>query len=142
MNIIFTLLLTILFADDMNIQTEISKIKTVLTEQKSCWNNGDINGFMQGYWNSEELEFSSENGVTKGWENTLERYLTSYPNTATMGTLQFQLGKVKIQNDSIASLNGKWELIRESDNPKGSFILTFNKIDGQWLIIKDYTTSE
>ena len=97
---------------------------------------------MKGYWNSEGLEFTSENGVTKGWKNTLDRYQKSYPNKEAMGTLQFELGVVNFITKTSATLNGKWELIRKSDNPKGSFILTFNKIEGQWFIIKDYTTSE
>ena len=28
---------------------EISNIRLVLEKQQECWNNGDINGFMQGY---------------------------------------------------------------------------------------------
>ena len=58
----------------MNNATEIDAIKQVLTTQQIYWNNGDIEGFMLGYWNSEKFEFSSENGTTYGWESTLERY--------------------------------------------------------------------
>ena len=38
---------------------EIDAIKKMLTTQQECWNNGDIDGFMEGYWNSEELIFTS-----------------------------------------------------------------------------------
>lgn len=59
---------------------EISNIRLVLEKQQECWNNGDINGFMQGYWNSEELIFTSAKHIpTYGWQNTLERYQNSYP---------------------------------------------------------------
>ena len=107
-----------------------------------AWNNGDIEDFMQGYWQSEELIFESENGITKGWRNTLERYKKEYPNKEEMGSLVFEILDVKLKSDSIATLKGEWELIRKNDNPKGGFLLNFNKIDGQWLIVKDYTTSE
>jgi len=30
---------------------EIIAIKNVLITQQKCWNNGDIDGFMVGYWN-------------------------------------------------------------------------------------------
>jgi len=126
----------------MNQTNDIDNIKFVLHQQQSCWNNGDIDGFMEGYWKSEDLEFISENGITKGWDNTLNRYKKAYPTSEKMGKLEFKLGDVDIKNDSIATLNGKWELIRKTDNPKGSFILTFQKIDSNWIIIKDYTTSE
>ena len=55
---------------------EIDAIKKMLTTQQECWNNGDIDGFMEGYWNSEELIFTSLNHKPAfGWENTLNRNL-------------------------------------------------------------------
>ena len=126
----------------MNQPDAISKIKSVLKKQQNAWNNGDIEGFMQGYWQSEELIFESENGITKGWQNILARYKKAYPSKEEMGSLAFEIFDAKLKNDSIATLKGKWKLIIENDNPKGDFLLTFNKIDGQWLIVKDYTTSE
>ena len=121
---------------------EIDAIKQVLTTQQIYWNNGDVDGFMLGYWNSEKFEFSSVKGTTYGWENTLERYKESYPTKESMGELNFEILDVKLTSDTTAVLNGEWELIRINDNPKGCFILNFQKIDNNWLIIRDYTTSE
>ena len=126
----------------MNHNSEISDIKSVLQKQQIAWNNGNIDGFMLGYWNSEKLEFVSESGVTKGWRNTLDRYKNTYPNKGLMGVLKFEILDVKLLSETTANLKGKWKLIRKNDNPKGSFTLTFNKIEGQWLIIKDCTTGE
>jgi len=126
----------------MNHNSEISDIKSVLQKQQIAWNNGNIDGFMLGYWNSEKLEFVSESGVTKGWRNTLDRYKNAYPNKGLMGELQFEILDVKLLSETTANLKGKWKLIRKNDNLKGSFTLTFNKIEGQWLIIKDCTTGE
>ena len=82
---LFTLFLLILLSCSMNntktIETikqdpnEIDAIKKMLTTQQECWNNGDIDGFMEGYWNSEELIFTSAtHKPAYGWQNTLERY--------------------------------------------------------------------
>jgi hypothetical protein len=59
-----------------------------------------------------------------------------------MGEFRFELLDVNLTSDTTATLNGKWELIRINDNPKGRFILNFQKIENNWLIIKDYTTNE
>ena len=125
----------------MNNDTEIDAIKQVLTTQQIYWNNGDIEGFMLGYWNSEKFEFSSENGTTYGWESTLERYKESYPTKESMGELSFEILDVKLTSDTTAVLDGEWELIRKNDNPKGSFIFKFQKIENNWLIIRDYSTN-
>ena len=97
---------------------------------------------MLGYWNSEKFEFSWVNGTEYGWENALEKYKISYPTKESMGEFRFEILDVNLTSDTTATLNGKWELIRINDNPKGRFILNFQKIENNWLIIKDYTTNE
>ena len=122
---------------------EIKNIKKVLHEQQKYWNIGDINGFMQSYWNSEDLIFTSLNHQPiYGWQSTLERYKKSYPNQASMGKLKFELLHISVSSDNVsADLKGCWELIRNVDNPKGEFILELKKIDGNWKITKDSTIS-
>ena len=140
--LILPLLFLLIFSScSMNNATEIDAIKQVLTTQQIYWNNGDIEGFMLGYWNSEKFEFSSENGTTYGWESTLERYKESYPTKESMGELSFEILDVKLTSDTTAVLDGEWELIRKNNNPKGSFILKFQKIENNWLIIRDYSTN-
>ena len=120
---------------------EIDAIKKVLATQQICWNNGDIDGFMLGYWNSNKFKFSWVNGIEYGWKNALEKYKISYPTKESMGELSFEILDVKLTSDTTAFLDGEWELIRKNDNPKGSFILKFQKIENSWLIIRDYTTN-
>ena len=121
---------------------DINNIKKILSSQQECWNNGDIDGFMQGYWNSEKLVFTSLNHKPAyGWKNTLERYKNSYPTKESMGELKFEFLDLKLISKNTASLKGKWELIRESDNPNGLFWLDLQKFDKKWLITKDSTIS-
>jgi len=121
---------------------EIMTIKKVLDKQQQCWNNGDIDGFMEGYWNSEELIFTSLNHKpTYGWENTLERYRNSYPNEESMGEFKFEILDLKLTSSSTSTVKGKWDLIRENDNPNGMFWLDINKFEKDWLITKDSTIS-
>lgn len=121
---------------------EIDAIKKVLTTQKECWNNGDIDGFMKGYWNSEELIFTSlKHKPAYGWNSTLERYKNSYPTKASMGELKFEIVDIELMSDTTSTLFGKWELIREKDHPNGVFWLDLKKFDKNWLITKDSTIS-
>ena len=122
---------------------EIMAIKKVLDTQQECWNNGDIDGFMKGYWNSEDLVFTKTKHIPAyGWENTLERYKNSYPTQESMGELKFEFLHISIDSDNVsADLKGCWELVRKKDNPKGEFFLKLKKLDGNWKITKDSTTS-
>jgi hypothetical protein len=121
---------------------EINAIKKMLSTQQECWNNGDIDGFMKGYWQSEELIFTSlKHKPAYGWNNTLERYKNSYPTKSSMGELKFQILDLKLVSKTTATLKGKWELLREKDNPNGLFWLDIDKFDNDWLITKDSTIS-
>ena len=152
MRIILTFILTIFFACNMNhINTnktikqdplQIDAIKKILTNQKECWNNGNIDGFMKGYWNSEDLIFTStRHEPTYGWQATLERYKNSYPTKSSMGELKFEILKTTLTSEKKAKLKGKWKLIRKNDHPNGLFWLEIEKIDKKWLITKDSTFS-
>ena len=149
---LFTLFLLVFLSCNMNnsntVKTinqdpnEINAIKKMLSNQQECWNNGDIDGFMQGYWQSEKLIFTSlRHKPAYGWNNTLERYKNSYPTKSSMGELKFQILDLKLISKTTAILKGKWELIREKDNPNGIFWLDIDKFDKDWLITKDSTLS-
>jgi ketosteroid isomerase-like protein len=121
---------------------EFEQIKRIFYQQEMDWNRGDIDAFMKAYWNSEELQFGGANGITRGWQQTLERYKSSYPDKATMGKLSFQIKDISRHSESVVSLTGSWELTRENDRPGGHFLLLWKKIDGHWKIVVDHTSQK
>jgi len=124
-------------------QDDLKDIKEVLFKQEFEWNQGNIKGFMLGYWNSDKLEFYSKNDTTYGWQNTYIKYQASYPTKDKMGRLQFKTTDMQLLSDTTALVHGKWLLIRDKDKSRGGeFILSFQKFNNDWLIIKDYTSSE
>ena len=123
-------------------QEDIKKIKNVLLSQEKAWNKGDIHEFMLGYWNSEKLEFNSDERTTYGWTNTFIQYKANYTTKDKMGKLEFQIIDIELTSDTTALVSGEWELIRILDHPKGNFLLTFKRFNDDWLIIKDYTKSK
>ena len=139
---ILTLFMLILSSCSMNNNSDIDNIKKVLYTQQKCWNNGDIDGFMEGYWNSEKLIFTTDKDETTfGWENTLKRYKESYPTKESMGELKFKIIDLELSSKNTATLKGKWKLIREKDQPNGLFWVDLKKFDESWLITKDSTIS-
>jgi len=118
-----------------------SEILNILKRQEGHWNNGNIEAFMEDYWKSPELKFIGKNGVTKGWDATKERYLRTYPDRATMGTLTFDIREVDFHSDQAAWVLGEWNLKRpEKGNIGGFFTLVFKKIDNRWVIVSDHTS--
>jgi ketosteroid isomerase-like protein len=117
-------------------------ILKVLSIQQDAWNRGDIDGFMQGYWKSDSLVFVGKTAPSYGWQTTLDHYKKSYPDKATMGTLNFTIVKVDVMDKTNAFVLGGWHLKRDSNKGDvgGYFTLWFKKIDGVWVIVCDHTS--
>lgn len=116
-------------------------IRVVLERQVAAWNRGDIPGFMAGYWRSPDLRFASGGSVTRGWAETLARYEARYDTPEARGVLAFDIIDVTVFSSDDAQVFGAWRLTRDTDAPSGLFTLTFQRIDGAWVITADHTSS-
>lgn len=135
-----SLLITLACDHGADESSQVRMIRSLLNQQVSDWNRGDIEAFMRGYWKSDSLKFVSSSGVIYGWSNTLERYRKRYPDRAAMGNLTFDSLAVRLLSDTSASVDGRWFLEREEDDLGGRFSLQLRRISGKWLIVADYTS--
>lgn len=115
------------------------QIEDILTQQAIAWNRGDIEAFVEPYWHSPDLTFSSGGVVTRGWEKTKQRYHKRYPTKAKMGQLTFSDLEINELGSKTALVLGRWQLNR-AEPIGGSFSLVFRKMDGRWLIVHDHTS--
>ena len=136
------LCLSNLFASAQHTETLAKEqIKMVMKFQESNWNRGDIPAYMEGYWKSDSLLFVGGKGPTYGWSQTLTNYLKSYPTNEKMGKLTFKLIKVDVLSQQDAFVVGQWTLHRKSDTLGGHFSLLWKKIDEEWKIVADHSSS-
>lgn len=117
-----------------------NEIRHLLLQQTEAWNRGDLNGFMQTYWQNDSLMFISKEGVTWGWKNTLERYKKGYPDKETMGLLSFDVVQVKKLSEEFFFVVGKWTLTRNAGDLSGHYNLLMRRIKGEWKIIADHSS--
>jgi beta-aspartyl-peptidase (threonine type) len=114
-------------------------LETIFHAQQDAWNRGDVDAFMEHYWKSEDLTFSSNGKVTRGWKATLERYHTQYPTRDKMGRPTLSDFEITPLGDSAALVLGQWKLER-AEPVGGNFTLVLRKIDGRWVIVHDHTS--
>lgn len=120
---------------------EAAAITQTLTMQSAAWNQGDIDAFMQDYWQTDDLRFASGGTVKYGWQTARDRYKARYPDKAAMGTLAFTDLDVELLSASDALVFGRWTLTRQADAPTGLFTLHMRKQNGHWKIVSDHTSS-
>ncbi|MFT5528058.1 MAG: ketosteroid isomerase-like protein [Pirellulaceae bacterium] len=121
-------------------EKHVDTIKATLNRQAAAWNRGDIDAFMQDYWKSEQLTFSSGGQTTRGWQATKARYHLRYPSKERMGHLTFGNLEVSVLEETSAMVLGRWHLKRKDDELGGNFSLVFRQIDGQWVIVHDHSS--
>jgi len=116
------------------------EIETLMKNQEKAWNNFDIEGFMQYYWNNDSLMFVGKT-VTYGWKQTFENYKKNYSSKELMGVLTFKNIKVDVLSKSNVAVVGKWQITRsDATQVGGHYSLLWKKINGKWVIVRDHTS--
>jgi len=117
-------------------------IQKVLDDQVVAWNQGDLEGFMQGYWQSPELSFFSGGNKMAGWQATLERYRKKYQGEGKeMGKLAFRDLSIEVLGTDHALVKGRWQLTLKNETVGGLFTLICRKMKDGWRIVHDHTSS-
>ena len=124
-------------ADGESIEVAIRK---VLDDQVAAWNAADLDRFMQHYWKSDQLTFSSGGQTQRGWAATMQRYRDRYPTPEKMGKVRFSELEVQPLGSKAALVLGRWHLLRAGEELDGNFSLVFRLIDGRWQIVHDHTS--
>ncbi len=118
-----------------------TEIRAALNQQQKSWNEGDIPGFMEYYWNNDSLQFVSKNGITYGHRSVLENYQKSYPNKERMGTLTFDVIQIINGDNNSATVVGSWNLsYANEDSVGGYFSLLWKRKKQGWRIVLDHTS--
>jgi hypothetical protein len=121
------------------------RLRSDRDKQIVAWNNGDIEGFMAGYWQSPELIYLSNHKVTRGRQPLLDRYRKVYksPGAAEMGTLELNEEEINILGADAAIVWGKYRVIAaEGKQHGGLYTLAMHKFPEGWRTVYDRTTSE
>lgn len=118
-----------------------NQIRLVLQRQAESWNAGDIEAFMEPYWRSPHLTFSSGGKVTRGWQATLDSYRKRYPTREAMGHLTFGDLEVTELGRGAALVLGRWHLQRE-EPVGGAFSLVLRREGSRWVIVHDHTSRD
>ncbi len=116
-------------------------IEQLLHAQTDEWNKGSIDGFMKGYWHSEELKFITQRGIRMGYDSVSNSYKRNYNTPEKMGHLTFtDLGFTTLDaSGEIVQCTGHWNVTGANGSQSGMFSLLFKQIEGEWKIIVDHT---
>ena len=135
----FVILMTYCCEFTPDIQKVENEIQGILDKQKISWNEENIEGFMEYYWNSEKFTFQSGEKRLHGWNALLSRYKESYSG-GKWGKLDFTDIEIKVLSNDIAYVLGRWNLQYEETSEEGLFTIIFLRMPEGWRIVHDHTS--
>ncbi len=120
-----------------------TEVHALLERQQDAWNHHNLEGFMAGYWKSEELTFFSGGSVTHGWQPTLDRYRQRYQSEGSeMGKLEFRNLRIEMLGSDSAFVRGEYHLTMSSGKtPYGIFTLIVRRLPEGWRVVHDHTSA-
>jgi uncharacterized protein (TIGR02246 family) len=135
--LILTVILGTLWAADPVADTR--EIRATMDRQVQAWNNGNIEGFMAGYWKSDSFTFQSGNKRLIGWDNLMAMYKKNYAGEK-MGKLKFTDIQIKTLANDVYLILGRWQVTTKDSQKEGLFTLIFKRIGKDWKIIHDHSS--
>lgn len=123
------------------IKRRTQSIQQLIQTQVDCWNQGDLEGYMNGYWKSDSLQFVTEKGITFGYDNVLKNYQNTWGVKQDFGMLIFKDLRIKALDDLklLFQVTGKWFVISETEENGGHFSLIVRFENRVPQIIIDHT---
>ena len=110
----------------------------VLEKQESDWNQGNLDGFLSAYWNSDTLVTVNVRGLSYGKEVLDRTIRKSFPDSASMGKLEYDVIHVRFIGESDALLTGKWLRKNQKKFRGGYFSILLQRINGRWMIVSEH----
>jgi ketosteroid isomerase-like protein len=131
-------------ASDPQSEATVREVRAVLDRQVADWNKGDLDGFLDGYWNSPKVVFMSGGQRFDGYEAMRDRYHRRYQAEGkAMGHLAFSELEVEPLGPESAMARGRFRLtMPDGTKPTGLFTVIFRKFPAGWKIIHDHTSTD
>jgi uncharacterized protein (TIGR02246 family) len=118
----------------------IQAVRDTFDAWNTAWNSGDLEGYLAGYWDSDQTRYVSNTRVIRGKAAIAESYRARFPSPEMMGHLTLVELEVEPMGSSDALAFGVVQLIRQADVFNGVFTVHVRHIDGAWLMVSDHTS--
>jgi len=117
-------------------------VRSGLEASAAGWNRGDLDAFMDVYLDSPTTTYVGGSGLRRGFAAIRSRYEPLFEPGAGRDSLRFEDLEVRRLDEDAAAGIARWILHREGRvTESGFFTLVLRRIDGEWKIVHDHSSS-
>ena len=122
------------------IAASLAAIEQSLDAQREAWKNGDLDRFMDAYWDSDELIVITGDTQVAGCQAAFQHFQERYQAKGQeMGTLTLK-GPIQMLDSGYAVVWGEWQVVTSSQKRGGRFSRIYKKLPSGWRIVHESTT--
>lgn len=115
-------------------------IRDAFTAWGDAWNSGDLEGYLAGYYDSEQTRYISNGKVIQGQQAIVDAYRARFPTPESLGQLALLELEVEPIGDRDGLVFGIWQHTRDGVTGSGAFTVHVRCFGGVWQIVTDHTS--
>lgn len=115
------------------------EIKASFDASEKMWNDGDLDGYMDGYAKGDSTMFINKTIVSFGWQDSYDTFKKAFPTKESMGKLTSDIKMVKRLSKTCYLVVGSFHVERGKDSFGGNYSDIVQKIKGKWVVIVDHS---
>jgi hypothetical protein len=121
--------------------SEEDEIRDIIREESRCWNEHDLNGYMNLFWRSPSLVAMIDGKQLMGWDKLMSAYRDGYTDSSKMGFVALErIATQRLESDLFLALS--WFTIHQEtgDHPAADSIILRRFPEG-WKIVSVHSDS-
>lgn len=123
---------------------EFQAIQASFQAWQDAWNRGDLEAFLESYWQSDHTRYVSGNTMIVGFDAIAETYRSRYTgeDTNKMGQMKLEISPDLIREDE-ALIFGTYQALDDDGQMLGHGVFTVHlrQIDTTWKIVSDHASA-
>ena len=92
-------------------KTVVQQVYQMILKMVDCWNKHDLDGYMNGFWKSEDLLAVIESEVHWGWSDLSASFHRGYPDRDKMGKIDLQRLQIRSSTPDTAVALCWWRIV-------------------------------
>lgn len=92
-------------------QTVVQEVYQLILKMVDCWNKKDLDGYMNGFWKSDDFLAVIESEVHWGWADLYASFQRGYPDRDKMGKMDLQRLQIRSSTPDTAVALCWWRIL-------------------------------
>ncbi len=122
-------------------EDSIANVLAVVKTMREDWNGGDMQGYLDAYWNDDSLSLLFGNRVVTGKGDMTQMFTSAWPDEEKMGNYATDNVRARIATPGLAIVDGTFEHQFTDELIVGAFSQVLRRMDsGDWKVVHEHTS--